>query len=106
MVSAQRILIRLSSLKASLKSRELWSRRIIMSEIFPEHIRGTAASVATCINWICSFILTESFSAMTDGLTQYGTFWFFAGITASVRTIIETFVEPSNVIDCVSLYGF
>lgn len=34
---------------------------IIMSEIFPVHVRGLAGSVATLVNWSCSFAVTQTF---------------------------------------------
>ena len=37
---------------------------LMMSEIFPARTRGLAASVATCLNWTLSFIITETFSSL------------------------------------------
>eukprot|EP00937_MAST-01D_sp_MAST-1D-sp2_P005023 g5023.t1 len=51
---------------------------LIMSEIFPARARGLAASIATCVNWTCSFILTECFTQMKGTLSPSGTFLFFA----------------------------
>jgi len=51
---------------------------LLMSEIFPARVRGIAGSVATCVNWTCSFIITETFSKLNAALGQSGTFLFFA----------------------------
>lgn len=34
---------------------------LMMGEILPSKIRGTAASVATGFNWSCTFIITKTF---------------------------------------------
>lgn len=34
---------------------------LMMGEILPAKIRGTAASVATAFNWSCTFIVTKTF---------------------------------------------
>lgn len=39
-----------------------FSYRLMMGEILPAKIRGTAASVATGFNWSCTFIVTKSFA--------------------------------------------
>lgn len=35
---------------------------LMMGEILPAKIRGTAASVATGFNWTCTFIVTKTFA--------------------------------------------
>lgn len=35
---------------------------LMMGEILPAKIRGSAASVATAFNWSCTFIVTKSFN--------------------------------------------
>lgn len=37
---------------------------LMMGEILPAKIRGTAASVATGFNWTCTFIVTKSFASL------------------------------------------
>lgn len=34
---------------------------LMMGEILPAKIRGSAASVATAFNWTCTFIVTKTF---------------------------------------------
>jgi len=51
---------------------------ILMSEIFPSHTRGLASSVATLVNWSCSFVITQIFSAMMKALTPGGAFLCYA----------------------------
>lgn len=36
--------------------------RLMMGEILPGKIRGSAASVATAFNWACTFVVTKTFA--------------------------------------------
>ena len=53
---------------------------LMMGEILPAKIRGSAASVATSFNWSCTFIVTKTFQDINWLLGQHGTFWLFAVI--------------------------
>lgn len=51
---------------------------VIISEIFPNRIRGAAMSVAVTSLWIACFILTYSFPMLNAWLGPAGTFWLYA----------------------------
>ncbi|WP_028375640.1 sugar porter family MFS transporter [Leeuwenhoekiella sp. MAR_2009_132] len=53
---------------------------VVLSEIFPNRLRGVAMSIATFSLWIASFILTFTFPILNDLLGSYGTFWVYSGI--------------------------
>jgi sugar porter (SP) family MFS transporter len=53
---------------------------VVISEIFPNRIRGAAMSVAVTSLWIACFILTYTFPFLKDNLGPAGTFWLYAGI--------------------------
>ena len=53
---------------------------VVISEIFPNHIRGAAMSVAVTSLWIASFILTYTFPRLNRGVGPAGTFWIYVGI--------------------------
>lgn len=53
---------------------------VILSEIFPNQIRGLAMSLATLSLWIASFILTFTFPILNSALGASGTFWIYSGI--------------------------
>lgn len=53
---------------------------VIISEIFPNRIRGAAMSVAVMALWIACFILTYTFPILNSTLGSAGTFWLYAGI--------------------------
>jgi len=53
---------------------------VILSEIFPNRIRGAAMALATFGLWIACFVLTYTFPLLNKGLGAAGTFWVYAGI--------------------------
>ncbi len=53
---------------------------VILSEIFPNRIRGIAMATATTTLWIASSILVITFPYFNKGLNTYGTFWLYSGI--------------------------
>ncbi len=53
---------------------------VIISEIFPNRIRGTAMSIAVGCLWIACFLLTYTFPIFNALLGAAGTFWIYAGI--------------------------
>jgi MFS family permease len=53
---------------------------VVISEIFPNRIRGTAVSVAVAALWLASFILTITFPELNRRFGAAGTFWIYAGV--------------------------
>jgi len=53
---------------------------VVISEIFPNRIRGAAMSVAVTSLWIACFILTYTFPRLNATLGSAGTFWLYAAI--------------------------
>jgi sugar porter (SP) family MFS transporter len=56
---------------------------VVLSEIFPNRIRGAAMAIATTSLWIASFILTYTFPLLNNALNAYGTFWLYAMISVA-----------------------
>ena len=52
----------------------------LISEIFPNRIRGAAMSLAVTALWIACFILTYTFPLLNSTLGSSGTFWLYAVI--------------------------
>lgn len=50
---------------------------IVISEIYPNRIRGIGMSVATFALWTACFILTYTFPLLNAGLGAAGTFWVY-----------------------------
>ena len=57
---------------------------LLLSEIYPSHVRALAMSLATAVLWGAYCLDTLTFLSLQDILGQTGTFWFnaFLGIIA------------------------
>jgi SP family sugar porter-like MFS transporter len=53
---------------------------VVLSEIFPNQMRGTAMSIATFSLWAACFILTYTFPLLSQLLKASGTFWLYGCI--------------------------
>ena len=53
---------------------------VVISEIFPNRIRGPAVSVAVSALWIACFVLTFTFPMLSQLLKTAGTFWLYSAI--------------------------
>jgi len=53
---------------------------VILSEIFPNRIRGAAMALATFALWMACFVLTYTFPLLNQSLGAAGTFWVYSGI--------------------------
>ncbi|MBJ6367133.1 sugar porter family MFS transporter [Snuella sedimenti] len=51
---------------------------VVLSEIFPNRLRGVAMAIATFSLWVASFILTFTFPILNELLGSYGTFWVYS----------------------------
>jgi SP family sugar porter-like MFS transporter len=55
---------------------------VILSEIFPNKVRGVAMAVSTFALWTACFILTYTFPLLNSSLGTSGTFWIYSFICA------------------------
>ena len=53
---------------------------VIISEIFPNRIRGAAVAVAVIGLWIACTVLTFTFPYLQNGLGAHGAFWLYGAI--------------------------
>ncbi|XP_034173018.2 trehalose transporter 1 isoform X1 [Osmia lignaria lignaria] len=53
---------------------------LMMGEILPVKIRGSAASVATAFNWSCTFVVTKTYEDLVSEIGAHGAFWLFGTI--------------------------
>jgi sugar porter (SP) family MFS transporter len=51
---------------------------VVLSEIFPGRVRGTAMAIATASLWAACFVLTYTFPLLSAALGTAGTFWVYA----------------------------
>ncbi|MGQ3412993.1 sugar porter family MFS transporter [Natrinema sp. LN54] len=50
---------------------------LMISEIYPMEVRGTAMGVVTVVNWAGNLIVSLTFLRLVDGIGQTGTFWLY-----------------------------
>ncbi|HWM70719.1 MAG TPA: sugar porter family MFS transporter [Steroidobacteraceae bacterium] len=53
---------------------------VILSEIFPNAVRGTLMAICTASLWAACFVLTYSFPLLNASIGTSGTFWFYAAV--------------------------
>lgn len=69
---------------------------VLLSEIFPNRIRGLAMSVAVSSLWIACFLVTFSFPILNQRLGAAGTFWTYALICFVGFAFIWRFVPETK----------
>ena len=69
---------------------------VLLSEIFPNRIRGAAMSVSTFSLWSACFVLTYTFPHLNKGLGPAGTFWIYAGISVLGFLFIKSRVRETK----------
>jgi sugar porter (SP) family MFS transporter len=62
---------------------------VVISEIFPNRIRGAAMAVAVSSLWIACFLLTYTFPILNAKLGSAGTFWLYAAICVAGFVFIQ-----------------
>jgi SP family arabinose:H+ symporter-like MFS transporter len=55
---------------------------VIMSEIFPTRLRGSAMALATVVLWVSDFAVTLTFPVISDRLNESTAFWIYAAMCA------------------------
>jgi SP family sugar porter-like MFS transporter len=53
---------------------------VVISELFPNRVRGTAMSVAVLSLWIGCTAITFTFPPLTGALGAHGIFWLYGAI--------------------------
>jgi sugar porter (SP) family MFS transporter len=54
---------------------------LLISEIYPQQVRGPAMSVATLANWTANFVVTVSFLTLLNAIHGVGVFFLFGALT-------------------------
>jgi SP family sugar porter-like MFS transporter len=70
----------------------LW---VVLSEIFPNRIRGAAMSIAALAHWVGNFSLTFTFPAIKENLGWANNFWLY-GIICAFGFIVLYFILPET----------
>jgi sugar porter (SP) family MFS transporter len=70
----------------------LW---VVLSEIFPNRIRGAAMSIAALAHWVGNFSLTFTFPAIKENLGWANNFWLY-GLICAVGFVVIWFILPET----------
>ncbi|KAK9076138.1 hypothetical protein SSX86_004471 [Deinandra increscens subsp. villosa] len=68
---------------------------LIMSEIFPLHIKGAAGSVAVLVNWFGAWAVSYSFNFLINW-SPAGTFWLFSGFCVITVIFVAKLVPETK----------
>ena len=69
---------------------------LLMGEIFPGHVRALGSSVATMLNWTCSFVVTETFDYVRLALGPAGTFLGFCAVCVAGFVFVAACVPETK----------
>ena len=69
---------------------------VVLSEIFPDRVRGTAMSVAVASLWVSCFGLTLTFKPINEALKAAGTFWLYAAICVVGFVVTACFLKETK----------
>jgi SP family sugar porter-like MFS transporter len=67
---------------------------VLLSEIFPNRIRGAAMAVAVSALWVGCFTLSYSFPSLNEYLGSAKTFWLYGLICLCGFAFISSFRKP------------
>ena len=69
---------------------------VVISEIFPNRIRGMAMAVATFSLWTACFVLTYTFPLLNTGLGANGTFWLYGLICVLGFVFVKIYLPETK----------
>ncbi|MBQ7210854.1 MAG: sugar porter family MFS transporter [Paludibacteraceae bacterium] len=69
---------------------------VVVSEIFPNKIRGVAMSIATFALWAACSVLTYTFPLLNSSLGAAGTFWLYGAICLSGGLFVSLYVPETK----------
>ncbi len=69
---------------------------VLISEIFPNRVRGLATSIAVLSLWVANFILSYTFPIMTEKFSIATTFWVYAGVCVLGVIFIKLYIPETK----------
>ena len=69
---------------------------VVLSEIFPNKVRGLAMSIATMALWSASFAITYAFPVLNKWAGASGTFWTFGIICVAGFIFIRKYLPETK----------
>jgi sugar porter (SP) family MFS transporter len=68
----------------------------LISEIFPNRVRGKAVAVVTSANWLAAFVVTQFFLTIVDEIGEAATFFGFAALCVVTYVFVFRFVPETS----------
>ncbi|KAF4523518.1 hypothetical protein B566_EDAN013059 [Ephemera danica] len=68
---------------------------LVLGELFPSEIKGTASSISALVNWLMAFLVTKFYSGLVEAINGSSTFWIFTGCLV-LSVIFVFFMMPET----------
>ncbi len=69
---------------------------VLISEIFPNRVRGAAMSIAVSVLWVACLALTYFFPVVNARIGAADTFWLFAAISAAGFIFVKVYIPETK----------
>jgi hypothetical protein len=69
---------------------------LLIAEIYPLKVRGSAMGLATIANWAADFVVTLSFLTLLNAISGLGTFLLFAFLTLAALVYFQIKVPETK----------
>lgn len=69
---------------------------VVLSEIFPDRVRGNAMAASVAALWTSCFGLTLTFKPINAALGATGTFWLYAAICVAGFAVVAAFLRETR----------
>ncbi len=68
----------------------------LISEIYPNRVRGRAIAVATAVNWFAAFLVAQFFLSIVDAIGESTTFFIFSALCVATYAFVWRFVPETK----------
>jgi len=68
----------------------------LISEIYPNRVRGRAIAVATAVNWFSAFIVAQFFLSIVDAIGEATTFFIFSAFCVVTYAFVWRYVPETK----------
>jgi len=69
---------------------------VMLPEVLPLSVRGTAMGVAVCLQWLANFAVAQTFPLMLSGLGPGPSFLIYAGLGIAAGLFVMRFVTETK----------